>query len=140
MRKARFIGELIVRQVVRKGGIMWCLVAPLGFHSAKLGRTFIAPNGMVTDFASTPPGVREILPKAGPYARASVIHDAGYQQELVEAGKGIVAQLEKKDVDDLFLEGMEVIGIPKWKRYPMYWAVRAFGHGKFDEKRLAAKT
>ncbi|MGU6849168.1 DUF1353 domain-containing protein, partial [Salmonella enterica subsp. enterica serovar Sandiego] len=37
----------------------------------------------------------------------------------------------KKEADKIFLDGMTVLGVPKWKRVIMYWAVRWFGRGRY---------
>ncbi|EEA3737075.1 DUF1353 domain-containing protein [Salmonella enterica] len=37
----------------------------------------------------------------------------------------------KKEADKIFLDGMTVLGVPKWKRTVMYWAVRLFGRGDY---------
>ncbi|EOF5090138.1 DUF1353 domain-containing protein, partial [Salmonella enterica] len=37
----------------------------------------------------------------------------------------------KKEADKIFLDGMTVLGVPKWKRAVMYWAVRVFGRGRY---------
>ncbi|EDR7590450.1 hypothetical protein JN87_000244 [Salmonella enterica subsp. enterica] len=34
----------------------------------------------------------------------------------------------------IFLDGMEVLGVPKWKRMVMYLAVRLFGRGRYGKK------
>ncbi|ENP5792436.1 DUF1353 domain-containing protein, partial [Salmonella enterica] len=33
--------------------------------------------------------------------------------------------------DLIFLDGMTVLGVPKWKRTIMYWAVRVSGRGMY---------
>ncbi|MDJ7846268.1 DUF1353 domain-containing protein, partial [Salmonella enterica] len=39
----------------------------------------------------------------------------------------------KKEADLIFLDGMTVPGVPKWKRIVMYLAVRWFGRGMYGE-------
>ncbi|EJA5989295.1 DUF1353 domain-containing protein, partial [Salmonella enterica] len=41
----------------------------------------------------------------------------------------------KKEADLIFLDGMTVLGVPKWKRTVMYWAVKLFGRGMYDKRR-----
>ncbi|ENL4830298.1 DUF1353 domain-containing protein, partial [Salmonella enterica subsp. enterica serovar Teko] len=36
--------------------------------------------------------------------------------------------------DKIFLDGMTVLGVPKWKRTVMYWAVRLFGCGIYGKE------
>jgi len=113
------------------------LTTPLIFRSAELRQTVVAPTGFVTDFASTPAGTHNMFPKAGPWSRPAVIHDAAYQMELTDIGAHPLL-LTKVQADRLFLEGMTAIGVPAWKRWLMYQAVRWFGKGKFIEKRSEA--
>ncbi|EKP8882834.1 DUF1353 domain-containing protein, partial [Salmonella enterica] len=40
----------------------------------------------------------------------------------------------KKEADKIFLDGMTVLGVPKWKRTVMYWAVRVFGRGNYGKR------
>lgn len=79
------------------------------------------PAGFVTDLASVPRALWAVLPPHGKYAKAAIIHDYLYT-------KGEVPRLE---ADRVFSEAMEVLGVPKWKRKLMYWAVRAFGAGSY---------
>ncbi|EDH4985565.1 phage tail protein, partial [Salmonella enterica subsp. enterica serovar Muenchen] len=41
----------------------------------------------------------------------------------------------KKEADKIFLDGMTVLGVPRWKRMIMYWAVRMFGRGMYEKER-----
>ncbi|MBW1976145.1 MAG: DUF1353 domain-containing protein [Deltaproteobacteria bacterium] len=49
--------------------------------------------------------------------QAAVVHDYCYRTGC----------LSRKKCDQLFSEGMKVLGVPFWKRYVMYWVVRLFG-------------
>jgi len=33
--------------------------------------------------------------------------------------------------DEVFLEAMTVLGVARWRRTVMYWAVRVFGRGNY---------
>ncbi|HAT1685296.1 TPA: DUF1353 domain-containing protein, partial [Klebsiella oxytoca] len=61
------------------------------------------------------------LPPDGRYAKAAIIHDWMYDNAL----------RTKKEADLIFLDGMTVLGVPKWKRRVMYLAVRVFGRGQY---------
>ncbi|EME4456538.1 DUF1353 domain-containing protein, partial [Salmonella enterica] len=41
----------------------------------------------------------------------------------------------KKEADKIFLDGMTVLGVPRWKRTIMYQAVRLFGRGMYEKRR-----
>ncbi len=79
------------------------------------------PAGFITDLASVPRIFRVLLPPDGRYAKAAIIHDYLYDNAL----------RTKKEADRVFLEGMKVLGVPKWKRLVMYCAVRLFGRGGY---------
>ncbi|ECE7751582.1 DUF1353 domain-containing protein, partial [Salmonella enterica subsp. enterica serovar Ngili] len=51
----------------------------------------------------------------------AIIHDYLYDNAL----------RTKKEADLIFLDGMTVLGVPRWKRIVMYLAVRWFGRGKY---------
>jgi hypothetical protein len=75
------------------------------------------PAGFITDFASIPRIFWAILPPAGRYGKAAVIHDYLYQ-----IGLGTC-----KEADDLMLEAMQVLEVAAWKRVVIYRMLRVFG-------------
>lgn len=79
------------------------------------------PIGFRSDFASIPRYAQCVLPKLGRYSKAAVLHDYLY----------VIAYKNKKFADDVFLEAMIILGVPKWKRWVMYHAVRIFGKGNY---------
>jgi len=82
------------------------------------------PAGTITDLASTPRLLWAIFPPHGQYAKAAIVHDYMYDQAIGS----------KAFADAVFLEAMEVLGVPRWRRVPMYWAVRLFGRGNYKRK------
>lgn len=78
------------------------------------------PAGFRTDYASVPnlPVTRYVFPRDGEYVKAAVIHDYLYY---------IGYRADRKLCDQIFLEAMEVLKVPYWKRITMYRAVRAGG-------------
>jgi hypothetical protein len=88
------------------------------------------PSGFVTDFASVPRVFWKILPKWGKYGNAAVIHDYLY----------VTKERSRKESDKIFLDGMAVLGVPKWKRYAMYYSVRTFGALSYGESGLFLKV
>ena len=58
-----------------------------------------------------------LSPMTGGYQRSACLHDALYASEY----------FERKVCDELFLKAMESDGVGYFKRYSMYYAVRAFG-------------
>ena len=75
------------------------------------------PAGYTTDFASTPKVIQWLIPPTGQYGKAAVIHDYLYSTGLYSREKA----------DEIFYEAMLVLGVPKWKAYSMFKAVRMFG-------------
>jgi len=90
------------------------------------GRAWTVPAGYVTDFASVPR-----LPLAywwtGDTAHMSaVLHDYLCTDWYPEG-------ITWREAADLFREAMEAEGVPAWRRWMMYWAVRIFGEKKDEE-------
>lgn len=80
-------------------------------------RSITVPKGFRTDFASVPRIFWRIVPPVGLYGKAAVLHDWLYFSEFAT----------REEADDIFLEAMEVLGVPKYRRLTMYYAVRLFG-------------
>ncbi|EBS8009877.1 DUF1353 domain-containing protein, partial [Salmonella enterica] len=90
---------------------------------ASLGQEY--RDSSITDLASVPRIFWTLLPPDGKYAKAAIIHDYLYDNAL----------RTKKEADRIFLDGMTVLGVPKWKKTIMYWAVRWFGRGMYEKER-----
>lgn len=110
----RFLTGLHATKIHEAGGLgraRWKLTAPLVYLSGRIGEVEV-PTGFITDFASVPR-----LPLAymltGDTAHASaVVHDY-----LVDIAPWDLAA-------KVFKEAMAAEGVPWWRRWPMYWAVR----------------
>lgn len=121
--KPYFLTTLDV-ELVAEGEDAWILRNPFAYHSEVLGMIVTVPPGFVTDFASVPRLPVIYMLTGNTAHRPAVIHDFLYT----------TSACERKQADEVFLEAMEVVGIPAWKRYPMYWGVRAFGGSHFKKK------
>lgn len=85
------------------------------------GKKYTIKAGFEFDLASIPWGFRNTFNPADPlYMACALLHDLNCDGEL----------WNRKTGDILFLAGMIVRGVPKWKRTIMYTAVRA-GSGLF---------
>jgi len=82
-------------------------------------------KSFVTDFASVPRLFWVILPPDGIYTQAAVLHDFMYSNK----------SMPRKRCDKIFLEAMEVLDVPKWKRKTMFRAVRMFGGFAWGKKK-----
>ena len=95
------------------------LLAPFTYWTEIVGYRWdiIVPVGFETDFASIPRLFWTIVPPHGRHSKAAVVHDYLCRYKLCDS----------KTAHRIFLEAMEVLDVPKWRRYLMYWAVALFG-------------
>jgi len=100
-------------------GKTWVTKKEFGYDIGKegSGNSIDVPIGFKTDFASVPRFLWVFLPRWGKYGNAAVIHDYCYwnQNRL------------RKESDMIFREAMEVLEVPEYNIFLMYWAVRLFG-------------
>lgn len=86
-------------------------------YESDVGGTVTVPAGFKTDFASIPPWVpRRIADPAGHSRKAAVIHD--YLCRTAESRK------QRALGDRIFREAMLVVGVPRWRAWMMWAAVR----------------
>lgn len=133
-----FTTDLVVRQVrlekdrrfffwkYKKEVVEWEVVEPLVYRGNT--ETFIVPSGFVTDFASVPRLLWNLVPPYGRYTKAAVLHDYFY----------ITQAISRKDADGLFLRTMKELGVSRPLRKVMWAAVRL--GGRFVWKRRCKKT
>jgi hypothetical protein len=102
---------------------MFKLVSDLEYHIGELPSEQIidVPVGYETDLASVPRSMWWLFPPHGKYSKAAIVHDYLYSNAIGT----------KKQADKIFYEAMGVLGVPKWKRILMYWAVRVGGKGSY---------
>jgi hypothetical protein len=122
------MGKFKTKLRVESDGKYWKLLEPLIFESAKYG-VIRVPTGFRTDFASVPriPLVYSLFGNTS--HNAAVVHDWLY------SGR---AKISRKGADEVFIEAMKCKKQSKWRREPMFWAVRLFAglafKGKADKK------
>ena len=114
---SRFTEPLVVTPL--SDGKTWIILNDFGYEIGEVGSGEIinVPIGTYTDFASIPRPLWAVFPRWGKYGNAAVIHDWMYWSQ----------SRSRKEADDIFLEGMEVLEVPNWKRNTIYYAVRLFG-------------
>ena len=113
------------------GNGQWRLITPFTYIT-KSGKEIIAPVNMITDGASIPRFAWMIVgsPWSGRYVKATIPHDFLYSK----------AEGSRKEADLIFYEAMGVLGVPRWKRWIMYQAVRIFAYFIWQQrKRRIAK-
>ncbi|EBW6110964.1 DUF1353 domain-containing protein [Salmonella enterica subsp. enterica serovar Typhimurium] len=113
------------------GHYNWRVYEPFEFYLSEDNSDVISvPAGFVTDLATIPRIFWSVMPPDGKYAKAAIIHDYLYDNAL----------RTKKEADLIFLDGMAVLGVPKWKRIVMYLAVRIFGRGNYSKDQQAREA
>ena len=104
----------------------WMILSPFEFHIGNFpsARIISVPVGTITDLASIPRLFWSIFPPHGQWAKAAIIHDYLYETGLESRYRS----------DKIFLEGMEVLKVPRITRYFMYTSVRIFGITRYNKK------
>lgn len=121
---SRFMTKLeveLVDDTENDGRGCWRLKNPLAYESDVAGKIITVPEGFCTDFASVPRIPVAYWLTGDTAHEAAVVHDFLYS----------TGELPRAKADDVLMEAMTVTGIPAWRRYAMYWAVRAFGGSHF---------
>ncbi len=123
---SQFTTPLIVKHL---DGRLWELAEPFEYHIGEYPSEQIVrcPSGFKHDFASIPRLFWAILPPTGLYGKAAVIHDWLYRNQWFTEGN-------RKQADQIFLEAMVVLGVPKWKRVVIYNSVRACGWNAYRKR------
>jgi hypothetical protein len=103
-------------------GTQWILEEPLVYAMPDLRIT--VPARFVCDLASIPRVFRLVIPVNDRHRQAAVLHDWLYYKR----GKLPSGHLTRAQCDRIFLNAMAETGVPRWKRYSMYFAVRAGGY------------
>ena len=114
---SRFTEPLVVTP--RPDGRTWIVLSDFGYEVGNEGSDDVINVGIgfQTDFASIPRLLWAFLPRWGKNGNAAVIHDWLYWDQ----------RRGRRASDDIFLEGMKVLEVPKWKRNVIYYAVHWFG-------------
>lgn len=109
------IGDIILSPL--PDGQRFELVSPVPYRYGD--QTWEVPAGVKTDFASIPGVGRIFLPKWGKYGWAAIWHDWAYST----AGPDV----NRKEIDELFLAFMKVTNTPIHEQFLIYYSVRLFG-------------
>ena len=98
-------------------GAKWEILRPLVFRSVVADETFVVPAGYRTDLSSVPriPVVYWLF--GGVADEEGVLHDFLYSTRKVS----------RKLADEVFAEAMAAMGVPAWRRGPMWLGVRLGG-------------
>jgi len=122
---SQFTTPLVADKISEK---YWILKEAFEYHIGTYPSEEVikVPAGFITDFASIPKIFWSVLPPDGPYAKAAVVHDYCYRTGCYSKWKS----------DLIFLEGMRVLQVAKWKRRTMFTAVVLFGWFAWYKRRI----
>jgi hypothetical protein len=116
----------------------WTLVSPFRYWITELhkGDVLTLPVGFKTDFASIPRIFWNILSPYGRYGKIAVVHDYLYRNggfvNVAEFDQPVVMKkFERAECDQIFLDGMEYLGVNWITRKLMYRMVRIFGGSSY---------
>lgn len=102
----------------------WELTEDLDYKT-QAGQIIKVPKGFVCDLASIPRVFQLLIPVNDDHREAATLHDDLYSK------KGVfdIAQkpFTREQCDLIFLTAMQETGVPRWKRYSMFIAVRIGG-------------
>lgn len=121
---AKFLTPLRMEKI---GPQLWRLWEPFIFESEFYPGKFMAPEGFETNLASIPRILWVIFPPVDEYDPGAVVHDAGYNNALIQPMTGEKIFTTKAVADNLFYECLLALQINKLKAKLMYKAVDAFG-------------
>lgn len=113
-------------------GRNWRVTAEFDFASSVLERIIRVPVGFVTDFASIPRLLWNILPPTGLYGKAALLHDDAYRNPEM-----LSPPITRQQADRLLWEGMEVLGVSYHVKLIIYLGVRFGGRRTWDGYRQA---
>lgn len=86
------------------------------------GVPFVVPAGYVTDWASIPEWIEWLYPRDSmPFRPAALLHDYLYSH--------LWPLYSKRFADQVFRELLRQAGVPVWRRWAFWCAVRAGGRG-----------
>lgn len=109
----------------------WRLVYGFTYRvgSEKSKNKIKVPRNFVTDFASVPKFMWSFIGPWGTHGKAAVVHDYLYQTKQCKKNNLIHKMFcgERAYADSIFLEAMEVLNVPFWRRTLMFIGVRVFG-------------
>jgi len=92
------------------------------------------PKGFVTDFATVPFFLRWYVNNWGRHGNAAVIHDWLYWEQSSRTN------YSRAESDQIFRDGMVVLGVGSTRRALIYWTVRAFGWWAWRRNRWDRKA
>jgi hypothetical protein len=121
--EAMFLSKLVIENADSADDGQWLLMRPLRYYSEVVDSDINVPAGFKTDLASVPRLPVVYLLTGDTSNEAAVVHDYLYAAHL----------FDRKTADAVLLEASAVTGVPAWRRYLMWAAVRLFGSSHWDK-------
>lgn len=117
LKMAKFHTRLILGAADDSDSGQWILEDTLIYESNAAGRMFVIPKGFRTDLASVPRLPIVFWLTGATSNAAAVVHDYLYNSK----------QVSRAMADAVLREASAVTGVPAWRRWAMWAAVRCFG-------------
>lgn len=111
------------------GDVRWFVIATRFRQISSYGEIEV-PAFFHSDGASIPKIFHTIVHPFGPYFGSALIHDFLYSKESTKK----YGHITRKTADEIFLEGMYNMGVPWYKRNPMFRSVRLFGWRSYKKR------
>lgn len=115
---SRFLTKLVLELADDQDDGRWVVQQPLVYQSDVAGQTFTVPAGFQTDLASVPRIPVAYLLAGGTSNEAAVVHDFLYTAPH---------PVPRDMADAVLKEASAVTGVPAWRRWLMWAAVRVGG-------------
>lgn len=109
------------------GADHWRVITPFKYYLGnKYSEQWVTvPAGYLTDGASVPQLLWNLLPPWGSYGQAAVVHDLLCEYlKIVVAGE--LVSITRERCDEILYESMSVLGVPQWKRWAIYQGVSMY--------------
>ncbi|MGK2963176.1 MAG: DUF1353 domain-containing protein [Gemmatimonadaceae bacterium] len=106
-------------------GRNWILMGYLIHRFGSTPHVLIVPAGFVTDLASVPDIAEPLLPRAGEYSDAAILHDYLYWTQ----------SCTREQADNLMSIAMKEAGVAPWKDLLIHSAVRLGGQDAWNTNR-----
>lgn len=120
-------------------GRTWRVTAPFDYRLGALDslESVRVPLGFITDFASIPRGLWNLMPPIGLYGKAAVIHDWLYQHQLVTIDPANCRLVNRGEADEILNEAMGVLCVHRVTRWLIFAGVRTGGWVSWNRYRKA---
>lgn len=109
------------------GADHWRVLTPFKYFVGAKGSDewVYVPAGYLTDGASVPKALQNIISPFGTHGQAAAVHDI-LCEYLSTTLRGRPSRINRKRANEIFLEAMTVLSVPRLRRCAAYQAVEAY--------------